>query len=316
MKKRKLHYADLSSIPVTPTPNVTGWKSKSEIMAGYREDAERPVKQAVAAIESTYSQLRKLAREFWSRPVDQLQLSIYQDSARDVTFDAPPVVKQSYTRDELIAACDKWHADYFVNSGYVLSESGVLRLCCFGESQARAGADMSQPAAWQAVFDHLRENLKAFAEGELDSSRVPRAEPPAPPQLKISDIENLALESTEGRKQALAIVTELASVEASKVCEAWLLHLQRDYQFSPSPQQIQAVVAWFNRNAKNWLRYESYNECRRFLSQTGEAGFPDLRTNDERLCEMIERESSPLMKMGFHDKRDLKNKIMRLADPA
>lgn len=312
-KQRITSLAGLLTIPVTPVVNKTGWQTKAEFFAAEKDLAEKPTRDAIAIQEDAYRKLRKLASEFWSRPIGELQLSIYQDSAKDVTFDAPPVVRESYSREDLIAACDQWHDSSFVHSGYNLNPDGVMRLCCFGESQARAGVDFSQPLAWEFAFFHLKDNLKAFAVGELDSSKVPRAEPPAEPQPQIEDIENLALESTDGRKQALKIVEELASAEASVICGQWLEHLKRDYDFTPDTKQINEVVRWFNFNAKNWLGHKCYDECRRALVSQGI--FPaHLLTNDEIVCQEIERDQTPLMKMGFDDRRNLRTKILRLTD--
>jgi hypothetical protein len=314
MRKRKLHYCDLGSIPVTEVPNRSGWQSKAEFLASEKEAAERPVKEAIASLESTYGQLRTLASQFWSRPVRELQLSIYQDSARDVTFNAPPAEK-IFTREDLIAACDRWHDEFFVNTGYELNPDGVMRLCCFGESQARAGADMSQPLAWGLAFAHLRDNLHAFGD-ELDSSRAPHAEPPAPPQPTLSDLEKFAkpLDSTDGRLEALKIVEELASTEAAGMLSQWLQHLKDVWKFTPTISQNRAVLAWFRRNAtESWLNPESYNRCRRSLSAQG---VWDLLTIDEREAQAIEQSTTPLAKMGFYDKRDLKTRIARLSEPA
>jgi hypothetical protein len=144
---------------------------------------------------------------------------------------------------------------------------------------------------------------------------VPQAETPAEPQPTLDNIENYALESTSGRKQALKIVEELASAEAAVICGQWLSQIKRDYDFVPSRQQITEVVRWFNFNAKNWLRHRSYDECRRAL--VSQKLFPrHMLSNDEIVCQEIERETTPLMAMGFDDRVALKTKIRRLADPA
>jgi hypothetical protein len=310
-RKQRLSLVDVITRPVTPVVNKTGYKTKAEFFAAEKDAAEKPVRDAIEVQRQAFLKRRKLASEFWSRrPVSELNLNHFKDSAVDLTFAAPRTTDREYTTEEFNQACENWYDHSLSKSGHLLSPDGVLRLCAFSEIHARAGYDFSQPATWQAAFDYLAFNLKAFGD-ELDSSRVPRQSEPPAPQPTLDDIENLALESTDGRKQALKIVEELASAEASVICGQWLEQLKRDYDFTPDTKQINEVVRWFNFNAKNWLRHKCYDECRRSLVSQGI--FPDIRTNDEREAALIEA-GPALATLGFDDRVALKNRIRRLSD--
>jgi hypothetical protein len=219
-KKQRITLANLAQVPLTPVVNKTGFETLKEFTARLEREKEAPIKEAIEVQRQAFLKLRKLASEFWSRPVGELQLGIYQDSARDVTFTPPPPVREQYSREDLIAACDKWYADSFSKSGFNLNPDGVLRLCCFGESQARAGCDFSQPLGWQAAFDHLKDNLHAFGD-ELDSSRVPQPveTPEVQPQPTLDELlETTSGESAAGRKKLIDAVTEDLSNGEYRAC--------------------------------------------------------------------------------------------------
>jgi hypothetical protein len=298
---------------LTPVKRLTG--SYAEYLAEEKEKADAAIREQIELHAATLVRLRELSSLFWSRPVDQIIPEIYWDSSKDLTLNIPASCAQ-YERADLEDAADKWYFTMLKPTGGDFSAHGATRMRAYAEASAFHGFDMSQPAGFQAAWLHLKDDLHAFADGEvLGESHVPQVETPAEPQPKIEDIENLALESTEGRKQALAIVEGLYSLDASKVCAAWLDSLKSAWSFFPDANQIQHILAWFRNGGRNWLRYPEYDACRRSLVSQGIFP-PHLLTNDEIVCAEIENEQTPLMKMGLRDKRDLKNKIMRLADPA
>jgi hypothetical protein len=312
-RKRLVSPWSLGSLPVTPVENKSGWESREQFYANEREKAERPIREQQEQITASLRQLQKLATEYWSQPVATLAKNLRSELSKDSGF-FTPVVRDQFTIEEAQAAFDIWcDTEMQKTTGYSFATfDGGSRCVLYGVSQAHHGSDMSQPTSWAAAFARTLQ-LAIYQPGELsfDKSKAPKAVEAPAPQPKIEDIDNYSLESTAGRKAALAVVEELASSEAAEMCRLWLDQLKRDYDFTPTDAQIKHVVAWFNRNNKNWLRHEAYNECRRSL--VSQFIFPEhMLTRDER--QSREMEGVNLGALGYDQRIRLMNRVQRLAD--
>jgi hypothetical protein len=191
------------------------YESKEQLLARLRQedaDAKRnadPIYQHEQVMTKTMLELRKLSSEFWSRPIAEIYADVRQkaEGRRDLSFPVA-TAEQPFTWDDVQTAGERFLTQTgdatLRQSGYALSEDGQHRLILFGTVQAKYGATMTSGQSWQEAFLHLKDSLHAFADGELDSSRVPRprpAEAPAPRHNLDELLETVSAESTEGRKK-------------------------------------------------------------------------------------------------------------------
>jgi len=278
-KHKKVFSPTLSNVPVTPVAvkNTTGYETEKELKARLqREDFEArrnadPIYQVEQSLNKTMLELWKLSSEYWSRPVTELTGVFKSEAAKDLSFSVP-AFKSQYTQDEAKSAFNEWHDTVFVKSGYEFTESGGIRLVRFGLSQAAlAGADMSNPQAWQTAFEHLKDNLKAFQPG--DFAKVPQqvhVEAPAP-RPTLADIEKLNISGDESQaKQAKQIVADLMFDEVAPLHQAWMESLQKNFGFRPNDDDLKYIYnVWFPRSNKGYLVHESYNAARRHMVSIG-----------------------------------------------
>lgn len=270
-KRQKLTPWSLGSLPTTPvTVKNPDYETDAQLKARLRrEEAEAkrnadPIYQAEQSLTKTMRELQKLSSIYWSRPVAELTGVFKDEGAKDLTFSVP-ALRSQYTNEEAGVAFDLWHEQTFKPAGYEFAESGAFRLIRFGLSQgALVGADMSNAAAWQTAFLHLRDNLKAFQPGDFDKEPQRVAGPAPKPTL--ADIERLNIEGdAEQARQARWIVNDLASSQFRPLVEEWLGSLKTAFALYPTDAQMQKVVAWFRRNNAYWGDRRNYDRVRKYM---------------------------------------------------
>jgi hypothetical protein len=317
-KKQRITLANLGQIPLTPVVNKTGWKSRAELEAEWKDLAEKPTRDAIALQEATYRKLLVLASEFWSRPIDQIIPEIYSDSSKSMTLNVP-ATRAEYERADMEKAADIWYYTIFKPLGFDLNPIGATRQRAFIDASAFHGFDMSAPSNIHASWLHLKDDLHAFADGELIG--VPQDQPVETPAEPQPSLESLCLESDSQRKVAQQIVAEDYFASVAPLHQAWMQSLAENFNgFRPTLADLKYLygetpeTGWFAKSNLSRLSPRSYDSARRHMCAIRRWDENRMLTNDEMVCREIEQEQTPLAKMGFYDKRDLKTKIMRLTD--
>jgi hypothetical protein len=320
-KKQALTPWSLGSIPITPveTKNPVAPEDSKTLLARLQreeEEAKRnadPIFQAEQSLNKTMRELRKLSIEFWSRPVNVIGREYQTESARDMTFSVEATTAQ-YTLDDAKAAFNTWFATTFAKSGYELTEVGGQRLVRFGLAQAKFGADMSNASAWQAAFEHLKDNLKAFQTG--DFAEVARPVQAPAPRASLNDIEKLNIGGNEDdARKAKRLAQELMYAQGSPLHQAWMESLYQNFNFVPSNADLQYIYnELFPRNNWSYVDQRSFDRARRHMVSIGRWPEP-LLTADEKMARDIEQ-GPALGTLGFGERWNLMTKVKRLQDQA
>lgn len=324
-KKNKIRQTpwSLSSIPLSEVAvkNPNAPEDRATLLARLqREEAEAkrnadPICQAEQKLDSTMRALQKLSSEFWSRPIDKIIADGDCESAKDVTFNVP-ALRNEYTFEDAKSAFNTWFATTFSKSGYELTEVGGQRLVRFGVSQGRlAGADMSNAAAWQIAFEHLKDNLKAFQPG--DFVKVPRIQhvKQAPPKPTLADIETLNIGGNEeDARKAKRLAQELMWAEGSPLHTQWMASLYENFNFFPTDADLKYIYnELFPRNNWSYVDHRSFDKARRAMVAQGRWS-DALLTRDELFTRDLEQ-GPALATLGFNEKQRLLTQVKRMRDP-
>ena len=150
---------------------------------------------------------------------------------------------------------------------------------------------------------------------------MPQEQPVETPAEPQPSLESLCLESDSQRKVAQQIVAEDYFASVAPLHQAWMQSLAENFNgFRPTLADLKYLygetpeTGWFAKSNLSRLSPRSYDSARRHMCAIRRWDENRMLTNDEMVCREIEQEQTPLAKMGFYDKRDLKTKIMRLTD--
>lgn len=314
-KQRKIFSPTLSNVAVTPVEikNPNAPEDSKTLRARLRREEEQakreasPIYQSEQLLNKSMTALHRAVSEFWSMPIEVLGKKYLSESARDLTFSVP-ALRDQFTYDDARRSFDTWFATTFAKSGYELTEQGGTRLVKFGLAQAKFGADMSNAAAWQTAFEHLKDNLKAFQPG--DFAKVPR-QVHVDQQASRPSLESLTLEHDADRKIARQIVEEDMYSAISPLHRAWLQSLYDNFNgFVPSEDDLKYIYnQWAAKSNINLLIPKSFDAARRHCVSIGR--WPEtLLTADERVAREIEQ-GPALGTLGFDERWRMMSKVQR-----
>ena len=141
-KKQRITLANLGQIPLTPVVNKTGWKSRAELEAEWKDSCGFAGPEMLSALQrkATYRKLLVLASEFWSRPIAQIIPEIYSDSSKSMTLNVP-ATRAEYERADMEKAADIWYYTIFKPLGFNLNPIGATRQRAFIDASAFHGFD-------------------------------------------------------------------------------------------------------------------------------------------------------------------------------
>jgi hypothetical protein len=312
MKKRRetsgfARLLELNRVPVTPVKSFD-----RETLTQYNErmrreaeaEANAPILASIEQESAAVRQTQKVFAAYWSQTVAEIQKDCEKNAAAVDIFFEVPALRDSFTVEDLQASFASWFDNAMPKNAYTLTQNGEggPRLFLFGLVVARrSGCDMSNPAAWQAAFDRLRE-LDSFQPGEVafDSSKVQAEPEPVAAPVPLSE-----------RQQ----VVEDFYKETQPLHYAWLDSLYTNFNgFRPSKEDLTYLYGtdaesrdpqkrgWFFRANKSLLDRRSYDAARRHMCAIGTWDADRLLTADEKLSVSLEAIDQPLDRLS-HDER-------------
>src|SRR6266436_120803 len=270
MKKRRVTSPwGLGELPVTPVENKSGYETKREYLArlerGEREAAARakeaeeaPRKAAVAEYSRNLVKLRKAqAENLFIVPSEELA---------GICQLAPESVEGSveHITDQIRSAFEKMQRE-LASEGIILHASGLDKLKRI--AQLNSGVDIRLVGTWRKIYEH------ASSLNALDYSDVTVPQPVQPVVLpessekkpSLDDLMNLRVTGSRDLAVAKEIADQLYESEMLPIYQQWVEHLVRDHNYHLTREDADIVEKWFQRNNRNRLRHESYNEVRRYM---------------------------------------------------
>jgi hypothetical protein len=319
-KHKVVTLAGTYGVPVTEveTKNQFAPKDRATLLRELQaeEQAERDARDPIKTVEKQLSanlrHLRSATAAFWQQNLADLQKSWTSEAAVDPTFSVPST-RDSFTFEEAKASFETWHAETMSKSPYSFaSEQAGARQVLFGLAQAKAGQDMSNPAAWQAAFEHML-NGGYFAPDDIvvEESKLPRPAEPVAPKPSITDLEQIAIGAgTNSERRAKALVNQLVSLELQPVFDRYQTYLKETWGFVTTDEQFNSMLRWWTQNpSANPLTSSAWTQMR--LSLIAQSVFPpELRTADEVAAQ--ELESVDLTRLGYDERTRLMTRLKRL----
>lgn len=261
-------------------------------------DKADPLKQAERQFSRVLQHARQQASEYWRQLLDEIRKTwSTSEAATDMTFSVE-LTRDSFSSEDAENAFNAFFYERLPKTPYAfrLSEDGqkcdgAARLVLYGMAQAKAGRDMSNVAAWESAFEHMREVLKAFAAEEVivDESKLPKPVERKPSLDEILEAEDG--ESASGRRRMIAAVENDFLDNNFRNC--WLgftnsLYERFGYVLTEKEKKT-FIEAMFRLNM-NLNRPADYDKIRVALVKSGELGkgYPHLCYPSEILEAEIE----------------------------
>jgi hypothetical protein len=267
--------AKVANLPRTEVAQTAPRESLASWTRGYDAEEKRKQEEAeqakFAGVRAAENQLNETMRQLR----DQQAAALFQSESVELNSKCPLIKDGDFTEKDSVesirvrvrAAFDAARLAIEETDGVRLEASALSK--CQTVSRKNLQVKWTEAEAWGSLIRHMLD-LGVFTSHDVTYLRVTAPVAQEQPTVDLLAAIEALPATREGERKARELANaSYWTTEAADMYAKWAQSIYDAWSVTLTEKQKQAVIQYFLDTNKSFLRYESWNEARRYLVKVG-----------------------------------------------